>query len=119
MKLPIPAHLIFVVIAILTMFNISSSICMFASEDLSTMLGFEASLSSKTIIFFVSPYIGVVIALLIAKYLVLAKCPQCQRASRLTLENPLSYHCRSCGHVHKTKIKTSLGKTNYSTYQKH
>ena len=118
MKLPIPAHLLFVVIAILTMFNISSSICMFASEDLIKMLGFKDSFSSKAIIFFVGPYIGVVIAILIAKYLVLTKCPQCQRASRITIENPLSYHCSSCGHIHKTILKTSLGKTNYSDYKK-
>jgi hypothetical protein len=33
-----------------------------------------------------------------------ARCPACGGDTRCEIGRPITYHCRSCGHVHATKV---------------
>jgi hypothetical protein len=42
--------------------------------------------------------------MLVARFLIPARCPKCGQDARMKLTKPISYHCRHCGHVYETVV---------------
>ncbi len=49
--------------------------------------------------------IGYVAARLTFTHVIPAKCPKCGGRAVFNGGQPVTYHCRSCGHVHRTRVR--------------
>jgi hypothetical protein len=61
-----------------------------------------------------SAILGVMLPRLIFKFLIPAQCPECGERSIFHGGRPITYHCKSCGHIHRTSV--SEGKTPNVSY---
>ena len=64
----------------------------------------EAMGINDTFAFFGSFILGSVIPRLLFKYLIPASCPECGDRAIFRGGRPITYHCKACGHVHRTSI---------------
>lgn len=60
--------------------------------------------------FFAGPLLGYLIPRLILKFVVLARCPKCSGPAVFRGGRPITYHCKSCGHVHRTSVSEGTGR---------
>lgn len=59
---------------------------------------------NPTLAFIVSFLVGLIIPRLLFTYLIQARCPACGGPSVFHGGRPITYHCTSCGHVHRTSV---------------
>jgi len=48
--------------------------------------------------------LAVAIVQLLLKFVILARCPECSGPAAFAGGRPITYRCRSCGHVHRTSV---------------
>jgi hypothetical protein len=68
---------------------------------------------NSTVAFFGAFILGHLIPKILFKYVISARCPKCGEPARYHGGRPITYHCRCCGNVHRTKVSEGSSHHNH------